>query len=77
MTHAAVWIDHKEARIFQVHSEAADEPESSRLRKSRRSDRSQRSRAMADGNSPRGWLGNVPITTEAADENDRMHFVAT
>jgi len=25
MTHAVVWIDHKEARIFHVHPEAADE----------------------------------------------------
>jgi hypothetical protein len=25
MTHAVVWIDHKEARIFHVHPEGADE----------------------------------------------------
>jgi len=25
MTHAVVWIDHKEARIFHVHPEATDE----------------------------------------------------
>ena len=25
MTHVVVWIDHKEARIFRVHPEAADE----------------------------------------------------
>ena len=25
MTHAVVWIDHKEARTFRVHPEAADE----------------------------------------------------
>jgi hypothetical protein len=25
MTHVVVWIDHKEARIFHVHPEAADE----------------------------------------------------
>ena len=25
MTHAVIWIDHKEARIFHVHPEAADE----------------------------------------------------
>ena len=25
MTHAVVWIDHKEARIFHVHPEAADD----------------------------------------------------
>jgi len=25
MTHAVVWIDHKEARIFHVHPEAAEE----------------------------------------------------
>ena len=25
MTHAVVWIDHKEARIFHVHPDAADE----------------------------------------------------
>src|SRR4249920_195445 len=25
MTHAVVWIDHEEARIFHVHPEAADE----------------------------------------------------
>jgi hypothetical protein len=24
MTHAVVWIDHKEARIFHVHPEAAE-----------------------------------------------------
>ena len=25
MTHAVIWIDHKEARIFHVHPEATDE----------------------------------------------------
>ena len=25
MTHAVVWIDHKEARIFHVHPDAVDE----------------------------------------------------
>jgi hypothetical protein len=25
MTHVVVWIDHKEARIFRVHQESADE----------------------------------------------------
>ena len=25
MTHVVVWIDHKEARIFRVHPEVADE----------------------------------------------------
>jgi hypothetical protein len=30
MTHAVVWIDHKQARIFHVHPEAADESASTR-----------------------------------------------